>query len=176
MSLTSTTTKTSRNGVGVNTNQSSVPLIIEGKDVTTAHSFTVGNPAGGDLWQAYGTSEQDAIRAVEAAQAAFPAWSKTKPAYRRDIFLKAAELFEKRKDELKRFQKEETGAEDTFIDWILPLTIDQLKEVGGKCSSIIGTTPISSEEGRTAIVVKEPYGVILGIAPWFVLPILCLVL
>jgi acyl-CoA reductase-like NAD-dependent aldehyde dehydrogenase len=157
------------NGVAGKKHPSSVPLIIQGKDVTTANSFTVRNPAGGDLWQANGASEEDAIRAVEAAQAAFPAWSKTKPAYRRDIFLKAAEIFEKRKDELKRYQKEETGAEDMFIDWIFPLTVDQLKEVGGKCSSILGTIPISSEEGRTAIVVKEPYGVILGIAPWFVL-------
>lgn len=55
------------------------------------------------------------------------------------------------------------------IDWILPLTVDQLKEVGGKCSSIQGTIPISSDEGRSVMVVKEPYGVTLGIAPWFVL-------
>jgi acyl-CoA reductase-like NAD-dependent aldehyde dehydrogenase len=60
---------------------------------------------------------------------------------------------------------EETGAEASFIDWILPLTIDQLKEVAGKTSMIIGSVPESAEEGRNVIIYKEPYGVILGIAP-----------
>lgn len=28
------------------------------------------------------------------------------------------------------------------------------------------TSPIISEEGSSALVIKEPYGVVLGIAPW----------
>lgn len=73
-----------------------VPLIIGGRDVLGAQTFTVHNPAGGEVWEASGASVEDATRAVEAAQAAFPSWSKTKPARRRDIFLRAAEIFEKR--------------------------------------------------------------------------------
>ena len=145
---------------------SPVPLIIGGKDVLGERTFSVRNPAGGDCWQAAGASVKDARKAVEAAQAAFPAWSKTKPAMRRDIFLKAAEIFVKRHAEFASIQKQETGAEDLFMDWILKLTEDNLKEVAGKCSSVLGTIPASDQEGRGAFVLKEPYGVILGIAPW----------
>ena len=53
---------------------------------------------------------------MQNAQAAFQIWSKKKPAFRRDIFLRAADLFDKRRKELMRFQKDETGAEDRFMD------------------------------------------------------------
>ncbi len=131
-----------------------------------AKRFTVRNPAGGDLWEASGASVEDAVKAAEAAQAALPAWSKMKPASRRDIFLRAADIFARRHSELAKIQKQETGAEDMFMDWILKLTVDNLKEVAGLCSSVIGSIPASTDEGRGAFVLKEPYGVILGIAPW----------
>ena len=82
------------------------------------------------------------------------------------MFLRAADIFERRHAELASYQKQETGAEDLFMDWILKLTVDNLKEVAGKCSAVLGSIPASSEEGRGALVLKEPYGVILGIAPW----------
>jgi acyl-CoA reductase-like NAD-dependent aldehyde dehydrogenase len=143
-----------------------VHLIINGEDAITTTTFPVTSPASGHLYQYSSASVTDAISAVEAAQAAFPSWSKTKPAARRDIFLKAAELFEERKRELVRYQVEETDAEASFIDWILPLTIDQLEEVASKTTMVLGSVPESAEEGRSAILYKEPYGVILGIAPW----------
>jgi acyl-CoA reductase-like NAD-dependent aldehyde dehydrogenase len=156
----------SSNGDSHSAHPSAVPLIIGGKDILGANTFTVRNPAGYEAWKAGGASAEDAINAVEAAQAALPAWSKTKPATRRDIFLKAAEIFEKRLPELAQIQKQETGAEDLFTEWILKLTVDNLKEVAGRCSSVLGSIPASTEEGRGAFVLKEPYGVILGIAPW----------
>jgi acyl-CoA reductase-like NAD-dependent aldehyde dehydrogenase len=87
-------------------------------------TFTVSSPVGGGLWQSSSAPAEDATKAIEAAQASFPPWSMTNPVIRRDIFLKAAELFEQRKDELARYQMEETEAEASFIDWILPLAID----------------------------------------------------
>jgi hypothetical protein len=145
-----------------------VPLFVNGKEVTTSTTFTVRNPSTGkDLWQSSSSSVDDAIKAVEAAQAAFPAWSKAKPAVRRDILLRAADVFEKRKEELGHYMKIETGAVDQFVDFIITITIDQLKDVAGRISAIQGFVPTLSEEGASAIVYKEPYGVILGIAPWY---------
>jgi acyl-CoA reductase-like NAD-dependent aldehyde dehydrogenase len=133
-----------------------VPIIINCQDIITKTIFPVTSPATSTLYQASNASAADAISAIKAAQAAFPTWSKTKPAVRRDIFLKAAELFQARKGELVRYQVEETGAEASFIDWILPLTIDQLKEVAGKTSMVLGSILESAEEGRSAILYKEP--------------------
>jgi acyl-CoA reductase-like NAD-dependent aldehyde dehydrogenase len=144
-----------------------VPLIINGKDVVTESSFDVTNPRTGQIWQSSAASPADAVKAVESAQVAFPAWSTTKPAVRRDILLRAAEIFTERETELRQYQVDETGADEKFVDWILPLTVEQLKDVAGRVSfSLQGSVPICSEEGRSAIVFKEPYGVILGIAPW----------
>jgi acyl-CoA reductase-like NAD-dependent aldehyde dehydrogenase len=114
------------------------PLIINGQDVITTATFPATSPATGHLYQAGSASKADAVSAVEAAQGPFLSWSKTKPVVRRDILLKAAERFETRKDEAVRYQVEETGAEASFIDGILPLTIDQLKEVAGKTSVVSG--------------------------------------
>ncbi|KAN0117903.1 aldehyde dehydrogenase [Hyaloscypha variabilis] len=160
----------------VNSNHNSIPappvgntvsLIIGGKNVNGPQEFAVHNPANGEkVWNAGGASVENAIQAIEAAVAAFPSWSKTKPAVRRDIFLRAADIFERRYQELAYYQKQETGADDMFMEWILKLTVDNLKEVAGKCSLIAGSFPASSDEGRAALVLKEPYGVILGIAPW----------
>ena len=149
--------------------ENTVPLIIGGKEIFGSEAFTVHNPSNGEeLWKAGGASIDNAIQAVEAAEAAFPAWSKAKPAVRRDIFLRAAEIFQERYEELAYYQKQETGADDMFMEWILKLTVDNLKEVAGKCSLVAGSVPASSDEGRAALVLKEPYGVVLGIAPWLV--------
>ena len=146
-----------------------VPLIIGGKDLVGSNRFPVHNPASGDtIWEAGGASVEEATYAIETAQAALSTWSKVKPPARRDIFLKAADLFATRKSELAQYQVQETGADQRFVEWILNLTVDNLKDVAGKCSLVAGSIPFSTEEGRGALVLKEPYGVILGIAPWFV--------
>ena len=144
-----------------------VPLIIGGEDVIGPAAFSVHDPVDGHkLWNAGGASVKEAAQAVEAAQAAFPAWSRTKPSARRDIFLRAAELFRERIAELTQFQKQETAADPVFVGWILGLTVDNLKEVAGKTSLVAGSFPPSEVDGRGAVVIKEPYGVVLGIAPW----------
>ena len=61
---------------------------------------------------------------------------------------------------------EETGASDFWARFNITLSVDMLKDVAGRISSIKGEAPILGEEGTSAIVFREPYGVILGIAPW----------
>ena len=163
------------NGVGAHKNgnvasaisDNTVPLIIGGKDIVGPATFSVNNPVDGrELWTAGGASVKEAINAVQAAEAAFPEWSRTKPAFRRDIFLRASELFRQRIAEFKDLQKQETAADPDFVGWILGLTVDNLKEVAGKTPLVAGSFPPSDDAGRGAIIIKEPYGVVLGIAPW----------
>ena len=157
-----------RNGTGdLSSAENTVPLIIGGKDIIGSELFPVMNPTSGtEVWKAGGASVQNAVDAAKAAEAAFPAWSRTKPAVRRDLFLRLAEIFKARMKEMASCQKQETGADDGFMNWILNLTVDYLKEVAGKCSMVIGSFPTSSDNGRAALLIKEPYGVVLGIAPW----------
>ena len=146
---------------------SPVPLVINGKYVHTDETFDVRDPSTGQtLWKSSSASVEEAVAAVEAAQQAFAAWSKTKPGYRRDLFLRAAEIFDHRREELSRYMKEETGAEDRFIDFNIVSCVEMLKDLAGRISSIVGTVPTLADDGSHAIIYKEPYGVVLGIAPW----------
>ena len=145
-----------------------VPLQINGEEVSTEHTFDVVNPATGKLlWKGASASKEDAIKAVEAAQAAFPAWSRTKPSKRRDIFLKAADILESRAEELSQYMVEETAADQSYASGFNVVnSVEMLKDVAGRIVTIVAQVPVMASAERSAIVYKEPYGVVLGIAPW----------
>jgi acyl-CoA reductase-like NAD-dependent aldehyde dehydrogenase len=63
--------------------------------------------------------------------------------------------------------KIETGAEAPFADGFnVPKAAELLRDLGGRLNSIMGHIPTCDEEGTEALIVKEPLGVVLGIAPW----------
>ncbi|KAJ5310756.1 uncharacterized protein N7443_003217 [Penicillium atrosanguineum] len=145
-----------------------VPLIINGKEEATSTSFDVVSPyTNQTCWTAAAATPQDAIRAVEAADAAFPAWSQTKPTLRRDLLLKAADLLEQRLEQNAEYMRTEMGADvGASQGFVVPLAIRMLRDVASRITSICGSVPIVEAEGQSAIVFKEPMGVILGILPW----------
>ncbi|KAE9379646.1 aldehyde dehydrogenase [Stipitochalara longipes BDJ] len=145
-----------------------VPAIIDNKDVYFNASFPVQSPVSGShLHDSTSASVADALTAVESAQKAFRSWKNTKPTARRDIFLKAAQIVEKRGDELGKYMMDETAAPEFWgSGFNVPLAADMLKDVAGRIPSVQGSIPIPGAEGKSAMVWKEPYGVILGIAPW----------
>ncbi|CAG8926098.1 unnamed protein product [Penicillium salamii] len=143
------------------------PLVINNESLETDIKFEVYAPATGEL-SSYcsGVSVEDAKRAVDIAQAAFPAWSKTKPYERRDLLLKAADIMSSRKEELIQYQREETGAGRPFTEHTFNMGVNFIKDFAGRIPTIEGVVPNINREGEGAIVYKEPYGVILSIAPW----------
>ncbi|KAF4990283.1 hypothetical protein FDECE_14426 [Fusarium decemcellulare] len=148
--------------------KTTIPLIINGKDVESSKSFPVISPlAGKEIWSLSCASKDQVNDAVENAHDAFTAWSKTKASARRDIFLTAADIMDKRRKELGEYMHHEIGADQDYQDFILGLSIDGLKDTAGRIAgAVTGTAPESNHEGMRAIVYKRPYGVNLGIAPW----------
>ena len=146
---------------------STVPFWLDGKEVTTSKTFEVTSPIDHKvLYKCSGASESDAQAALDAAEKAFKTWSKTKPAARRDIFLKAADIFTSRKDELWQYTRTETGAERAMFDFESNLAADAFKSIAGLISTVQGSIIEPQEEGGNAMMLREPYGVVLGIAPW----------
>ncbi|KAF2708028.1 aldehyde dehydrogenase [Pleomassaria siparia CBS 279.74] len=145
-----------------------VPLLINGEEVTTSTTFPVISPSTHkQIWQASSASLEDVQSAIAAAQAAFRPWAKTKPSARRAIFLKAADILQSRGDEFGKYMMQETGSETAFSSGFnIPLTVEMFRDVAGRVGTVVGSIPTCSQEGTAALVVKEPYGVILGIAPW----------
>lgn len=145
-----------------------VPLLINGKEVVTSATFPVISPSAHEqIWTSSSASLDDVQCAVSAAQAAFKPWAKTKPSARRDIFLKAADIFASRGEEFGRYMQQETGAAEAFsTGFNVPLTAEMMRDVAGRISTVVGCIPTCAAEGTSALVVKEPFGVVLGIAPW----------
>jgi acyl-CoA reductase-like NAD-dependent aldehyde dehydrogenase len=145
-----------------------IPLLINGHSITTPKTFPVISPyTNTPIWHSSSASTEDALRAVEAANAAFPAWSTTKPTVRRDILLKAADILESRLDTNASYMRQEMGADEgASAGFVVPLSVRMLREVAGRITSICGSVPVVEMEGQSAIVYKEAMGVILGIVPW----------
>ncbi|KAL2871091.1 aldehyde dehydrogenase [Aspergillus lucknowensis] len=144
-----------------------IPLIINNESIVTDTVFEVHNPATGELLdRCAGASIDDANRAVAAAKAAFPAWSRTNPYERRAILAKAADIMLSRKEELIRIQMEETGAGRPFVEKTVMMGVEFLRDFSAMIPTVEGKVPTVSQEGESAMVVKQPYGVVLGIAPW----------
>lgn len=146
---------------------SGIPLWLNGKEHVTASTYDVISPVTNKvLYKSSAATVDDAEKAVQAAAAALPAWSATKPSVRRDILLRAADEIAKRKDELFKLVNEETGALDSMFGFDFNLAIEACKATAGLISAVRGQIPTVSDEGKSAIIVREPYGVILAIAPW----------
>ncbi|KFY33336.1 hypothetical protein V494_07705 [Pseudogymnoascus sp. VKM F-4513 (FW-928)] len=144
-----------------------VPAYINGAELPLSSAFDVHSPSTNTLiHRSASATVADALSAVTAAQAAFPAWRDLPPAAKRDIFLKTAEIFKSRAEEFTKYMVDETGADAGWAAFNVNLATDMLVDVAGRISSLKGDFPTTSDPGTSAIVYKEPYGVILAIAPW----------
>ena len=152
-----------------NSSNYTVPLLINGAEITTNTTFDVIDPATeSTVWKSSSAAVEDVRNAVKAAEAVFPAWAKTKPFARREIFLRAAAILEKRRDELAEYMKLETAATDHSAHLNVTSAVAQLRQVASDTVAEAGFVPVSAEEGRSAMVIKEPYGVVMSIAAWYV--------
>lgn len=149
-----------------------VPLLINGVETVTSQTFEVVSPdTSKPVWACSSASREDAIVAVKAAARAFPKWSSSKIDERRRIFLRAAEILEARTQDATDYMAKETGSLLPFGAFNVNGAIELLKEIAGRISAALtGSIPVCSDVGTMALVLKEPYGVVLGIAPWYVTP------
>ncbi|MEO9177270.1 MAG: aldehyde dehydrogenase family protein, partial [Gaiellales bacterium] len=114
-------------------------------------------PAGG---------REDVRRAIDAAAAAFPAWSKAPPALCQQIFLHAAEILERRQDEVVSLLARETGASFGFGMFQLHFVPGLFRQVAALAYAPIGEILPSDLPGAFAMGMRRPVGVVAAIAPW----------
>lgn len=134
---------------------STIPLWLDGKEITTSTTFEVVSPLDHKpLYKSSSASEQDVEAAVRAAEKALPAWSKTKPNQRRDIFLKAADEFERRRDELWEYSHSNTGAAESMFGFEFGLATNACRDVAGIIGVVQGSIPESITENTTALQVR----------------------
>jgi acyl-CoA reductase-like NAD-dependent aldehyde dehydrogenase len=144
-------------------------MYIDGEWVSALDGETYDdlNPYTGEVFAKVSSGKRaDAKRAVEAAAAAFPAWSHSLPAERQALFLKAADILEKKRDELVAILAEETGCTFGFAMFQAGFTPGLLREAAGQTSRPSGEIIPANLPGALYMAVRQPVGVVAGIAPW----------
>jgi acyl-CoA reductase-like NAD-dependent aldehyde dehydrogenase len=113
-------------------------------------------PAGGG---------DDAQRAIDAAAAAFPAWSQTPPAERQRVFLTAAGILERRQDEVVSWLARETGSTFGFAMFQSHFVPGLFRQAAALAYAPLGEI-LPSDTGAFSMGVRRPVGVVGAIAPW----------
>lgn len=116
--------------------------------------------------QAAAATAKDAIAAADAAHVAFHQWSATGPTARRALLLRAADELHRRTPDLIEIATSEIGATAPWIGFNVGLAADMLREAAALTTRIGGQVIPSDRTGCLSMSVRQPAGVVLGIAPW----------
>jgi acyl-CoA reductase-like NAD-dependent aldehyde dehydrogenase len=108
----------------------------------------------------------DAIEAANSAAAAFPAWSSTTPGERAAILERAAEALESRADEFVAVMADETGAAEAWARFNCQLGASMLRHAASLTDRLSETAIPALKPNVRSLAVRQPAGVVLGIAPW----------
>ncbi|MBB3134486.1 acyl-CoA reductase-like NAD-dependent aldehyde dehydrogenase [Rhizobium pisi] len=146
-----------------------ISLLINGVDRPAASSRTYDrvDPFTGEVAsRAAAAGPDDVTAAIDAASAAFPAWSKTGPSQRRAILMKAADIMDSKAGDFTRLMIEETGATAPWAGFNVMFAANILREAGAMTTQIAGEIIPSDKPGTLAMGVRQAAGVCLAIAPW----------
>jgi acyl-CoA reductase-like NAD-dependent aldehyde dehydrogenase len=144
-------------------------LLVNDHDLPAADGvvFERLNPITGNVaTRAAAASVADAQNAAAAAAAAFPAWSALGPSERRARLAAAAEALERRGPEFVAAMAEETGATEAWGRFNVALAAAMMREAAALTTQVTGEIIASDRPGVTAFALRQPVGVVLGVAPW----------
>jgi acyl-CoA reductase-like NAD-dependent aldehyde dehydrogenase len=108
----------------------------------------------------------DASGVATRAAGGFAAWSALGPNARRAVLNKAAAALEARKDDFVQAMMTEIGATAGWAMFNLMLAAGMIREAAALTTQIGGEIIPSDKPGCLAMALREPAGVVLGIAPW----------
>jgi benzaldehyde dehydrogenase (NAD) len=148
---------------------STISMLVDGKhtQATGGATFERRNPLDGSVATiAPAATAADAVAAVDAAARAFPAWSATGPSERRALLMKAAHALEAKADAFALAVAAETGGSALWAGFNVHLAAGMLLEAAALTTQISGEVIPSDVPGSLAMAVRQPAGVVLGMAPW----------
>lgn len=146
-----------------------VQLLIGDRDVSAQNSATFNrqNPLSGEVAsRAAAATPEDAKAAADAAAKAFPKWSAVGPNERRAKLNKAADLLEAKSAQFATLMLAETGCTMGWGHFNVHFGALLLREAAALTTQITGEVVPSDVPGVLAMALRQPVGVVLGIAPW----------
>jgi RHH-type transcriptional regulator, proline utilization regulon repressor / proline dehydrogenase / delta 1-pyrroline-5-carboxylate dehydrogenase len=152
------------------------PLVIGGKPVQTIGSLTSVNPAVPTqiVGAVAAGAKEDVVAAVQAAQNAFPRWSRLSAEERARFLDRVAERLEQRRAELAAWQVFEVGKTWTEADADVIEAIDFCRFYAEEARRLGRGRLTQDVAGEISLESYVPRGIGVIIAPWnFPLAILC---
>ena len=146
-------------------------LFIGGKWVEPANGETIEVRSPHDqslVGHAAVASTKDIDLAVAAARKAFDEgpWPRMSPAERREVIARFDKLHAARKDEIADLITAENGSARWFTGWTLGALTVQTGAFLKASEKLAWEENISSDGQRTALVRREPVGVVAAVIPW----------
>ncbi|MGH8951751.1 MAG: aldehyde dehydrogenase family protein, partial [Acidimicrobiia bacterium] len=144
-------------------------MFIDGKwvDAIGGGTFEDLNPFTGEVYANVAAgSGKDALRAVEAAQAAFPGWAATPPAAKRQIFLEAADVMESRQDELVKAMMEEAGGTIGISMFQMGFVPGLYRMAAAAAYDVKGEIIPADHADSFFMAMRQPAGVVACFAPF----------
>lgn len=144
-----------------------MPLLINGSEHRPDRTFDIISPSMGNvLHRCSAASVADATAAVDAAVEAFATWRRRTLPQRRDILLRASDIMNRHHEELIRYFMDETGAARPWGEFNINTALEMFKDIAGRIPTIEGSIPALGDPDTCDIVMREPYDVVLAVAPW----------
>lgn len=136
-------------------------------DSESTDTFESRNPATGEVIATFPKGTRgDVVRAIEAAEKAFPGWKATPAPHRGQILLQAAQIMRERKQELGEIVSAEMGKVIAEGLGDVQESIDFLEFMAGEGRRLLGETTTSELRQKFAMWVRQPIGVVGAITPW----------
>ncbi|MBK5250173.1 MAG: aldehyde dehydrogenase family protein [Actinomycetales bacterium] len=142
-------------------------LFIGGAWVDAVDTFGVVDPATeGTIAQVANASVADAIRAVDAAEAAAPGWAATPPRERAEILRRTFELMTEREEQLAELMVRENGK--AFADALgeVRYAAEFFRWYAEEAVRMEGELRVAPSGANRIMVVRQPIGISLLITPW----------
>jgi acyl-CoA reductase-like NAD-dependent aldehyde dehydrogenase len=138
---------------------------VESSSGTTFESLNPANTS--DVVGTFQRSNKsDVVSAIDAANAAFPNWSRTPAPTRADVILRIGLLLEDRKEEFAQLETREMGKVLQEGRGDVQEGIDMAKYIAGEGRRLFGETVPSELRNKFAALIRQPIGVVGLITPW----------
>ncbi|MCK9506841.1 MAG: aldehyde dehydrogenase [Pigmentiphaga sp.] len=144
-------------------------LLIDNNDVWAADGRTFDrlNPLTGEIVsRSAAATKEDMEGAVQAAATAFLGWAKVSPEEKRRLLMKSADVLESHQEAFQDVMRAETGCTASWVASNVRLGASMLREAGAMTTQLGGEVIPANRANTLALAIRQPVGVVLGIAPW----------
>lgn len=142
-------------------------MYINGQWLEEGPTFAVYNPAtGASIGSVIDVSNEQVLEAIAAAEAAFPAWSKTTAYERSAILMRCHTLMMERQRVLAELMTTEQGKPLKAAMNEVKYAADFLLWFAEEAKRVYGETIPSARSDQRFLVHKQAVGVVAAITPW----------